>query len=49
MVERDQREGQEGPEDERVGDAWKRPLPNDLGLAENLPEEVPDAPAEIVP
>ena len=46
MVERDQREGQKAPEDEGVGQAGKRPFANDLGLAENFPEKVPDAPAD---
>ena len=41
MVERDERKGEEAPEDEGVREAGKRALANDLGLAEHLPEEVP--------
>ena len=46
MVQRDQREGQEGPEDEGMGEAGERELADDFGLAENFPEEVPDALAQ---
>ena len=46
MVQRDQRKGAEPPEDEGVGQAGQWPFANDLGLAENLPEEVPDALAD---
>jgi len=46
MIERDQREGQESPKDECVGQAGERALANDFGLAEDFPEEIPDALAE---
>lgn len=42
MVERDQGEGEEGPEDECVGEAGERALADDLGLGCNFPEEVSD-------
>jgi hypothetical protein len=46
VVERDQGKGAEGPEDEGVGEAGQRALADDLGLAEDFPEEVPDALAD---
>ena len=46
MVERDQGEGAEAPEDKGVGEAGERALADDFGLAENFPEEIPDAAAE---
>jgi hypothetical protein len=46
VVQRDQRERQKGPEDQRVRKPRQRTFANDLGLAEHLPEEIPDAPAE---
>jgi hypothetical protein len=47
VVERDEGKGAEGPEDEGVGEAGKWALANDLGLAENFPEEVPEALADV--
>jgi hypothetical protein len=46
VVERDEREGEEAPEDEGVGDAGQRALADDFGLAEDFPEEIPDALAD---
>ena len=46
MVERDQGEGAEGPEDEGVGQAGEGALADDLGLAEHLPDELPDSLAD---
>ncbi len=46
VVERDQRKGAEGPEDEGVGQARQRALADDFGLAEHFPDEVADALAE---
>ena len=46
VVQRDESEGEEAPEDEGVCEAGKRALLDDLGLAEHLPEEVPDPPAD---
>jgi hypothetical protein len=43
VIERDQGEGEESPEDESVGEAGERALADDLGLAEDLPDEEPDA------
>ena len=43
MVERDQGEGEESPEDEGVGDAGEWALADDFGLAEDFPDEVFDA------
>ena len=43
VIEGDESEGAESPEDEGVGEAGERALANDLGLAEDFPEEVPDA------
>src|SRR6185437_7242479 len=48
VVERDQGEGAESPEDERVRQSRQRSLPNDLGLAEDLGEEIPCAPGDMV-
>jgi len=47
VVERDECEGAKGPEDEGVGQAGERTLPDDLSLAENFPKEVPDAFADV--
>ena len=41
VVERDQRKGAEGPEDESVRQTGERALANDFGLAEHLPERNP--------
>ena len=46
MVQRDQRKGAEGPENERVGHAGQRPLANHLCLAQHLPDEVAHALAD---
>ena len=46
MVERDEGEGEKRPEDEGVGEAGQRALADDFGLAEDFPEEVPDALAD---
>ena len=46
MIEADEGEGEESPEDEGVGEAGERALADDLALAEDLPEEVPDAAAD---
>ena len=46
MVERDQGEGEESPEDEGVGEAGERALADDLGLEEDLPDEIADAAAD---
>ncbi len=43
VVQRDQRKGAEAPEDEGVGQAGKRALANDFGLAEHLPDKFPHA------
>jgi len=40
VVERDEDEGAEGPENERVCEARKWPFTDNFGLAEDLPEEV---------
>ncbi len=40
MVEGDQGEGEESPEDEGMGNAWKRPLADDFGLTQDFPDEV---------
>ena len=48
MVEADEGEGEESPKDEGVGEAGERALAYDFSLAENLPEEVPDAAADGV-
>ena len=48
MVEADEGEGEESPEDEGVCEAGERALRDDFRLAEDLPEEVPDAAAEGV-
>ena len=42
----DEGEGEKAPEDEGVGDARGGALLDDLGLAEDLPDEVPNAAAE---
>ncbi len=42
MIERDEAEGAKSPEDEGVEKARNGPLLNDLGLADDLPEEVPN-------
>jgi hypothetical protein len=47
VVEGDKRKGAEGPEDECVGEAGEWALLDDLGLAENLPKEVPEALANV--
>ncbi len=46
MVQGDESEGEEAPEDEGVGDAGEGALLDDLGLAEDFPDEVPDAAAD---
>ena len=46
VVQRDQRKGAEAPEDEGVGQAGQRALADDFGLAEHLPDKVPDAAAD---
>src|ERR1017187_172350 len=46
VVESDQGEGTEPPEDEGVRQAGQRALSNDLSLADHLPDEVPDAAAD---
>ncbi len=46
VVERDQRKGAEGPEDEGVGEAGERALADDFGLEEDFPDEVADALAD---
>ena len=43
VVQSDQREGEKTPEDEGMSQAGQRPFANDFSLAEDLPEEVPDA------
>jgi len=48
VVGGDEGEGEESPEDEGVGDAGGGSLLDDFGLAEDLPEEEPDAAAEGV-
>ena len=48
MVEGDEGEGEESPEDEGVGDAGERALADDFGLAEDFPDEVADAPGDGV-
>ena len=48
MVECDQGEGEESPEDEGVEEAGDGALTDDLGLAEDLGEEGPEAGAEGV-
>ena len=46
VVQRDQRKGQESPEDEGMGDPRSRPLFDHLSLAKDLPEELPYASAK---
>ena len=46
MVESDQDKGAEGPKDEGVRQAGKRPLTDDFGLEEHFPDKVPDALAD---
>jgi hypothetical protein len=46
MVERDQGEGAESPEDEGVGDAGQGALLNDFRLEHHFGEEIPDALAD---
>ncbi len=46
MVERDERKGEKSPEDESVGETGERALLDDFGLADDFPEEVPDALAD---
>jgi hypothetical protein len=48
VVERDQSEGAESPEDEGVGDAWQRALGDHFRLEHHFGEEVPDAFADGV-
>ena len=43
VVQRDEGEGAESPEDEGVGEAGQGALADDFGLADDFPEEVPDA------
>src|ERR1700679_1499387 len=43
MVEGDQSKGQKCPEDQGMGQPGEGALANDLGLAENFPEEIRDA------
>ncbi len=43
MIERDQGEGEESPEDEGVGQAGERALTDDFGLEEHFAGEGPDA------
>ena len=43
MVQRDQGEGEESPEDEGVGEAGQRALADDFGLADDFADERPDA------
>ena len=47
MVEADQGEGEESPEDEGVEEAREWALADDLGLAEDFPEEIPSAFADM--
>lgn len=47
VIECDQSECAEGPEDESMGEAGQRALTDNLGLAENLPKEVPQAFSEM--
>ena len=46
MVERDQDKGAEAPENKGVGQAGQGPLADDLGLESDLPDEIPEAPAD---
>jgi hypothetical protein len=46
VVERDKREGAEGPEDGGVGESGERALANNFGLEEDFPDEVADAPGD---
>ncbi len=46
MVQGNEGEGAESPEDEGVGQAGKRALADHFGLAEDFPEEIPDALAD---
>ena len=46
MVEGDEGEGEEAPEDEGMGEAGEGPFADDFGLAEDFPDEVADARAE---
>ena len=46
MIEGDEGEGAESPEDEGVGEAGQGAFADDFRLADDLPEEVPDAAAE---
>jgi hypothetical protein len=46
VVEGDEAESAEAPEDEGVEEARERPFLNHFGLAEDFPEEVPDAAAD---
>ena len=43
MVERDQGEGAEGPENQGVGEAGQWTLANDFGLKKNFPDELANA------
>ena len=43
MVESDEGEGAESPEDEGVRETWEGPLADDFGLTNDFPEEVPHA------
>ena len=43
VIERDEREGAETPEDEGMGNAGERPLPDDLALADYFGEKLPKA------
>ncbi len=47
MVDGDQAERAEAPEDEGVGDAGKRALPDDFGLADHFPKECPGALVDV--
>src|SRR5262249_41210109 len=47
VIEGDQREGEEAPEDEGVSDAGDGPLGDDFGLKKDFPDEIGDAPREI--
>src|SRR5581483_9490593 len=43
VIQRDQRKGAKGPEDQRMGEAGQRALADHLRLAHHLPEEIPRA------
>ncbi len=46
MVQRDQREDAESPENEGVRDAGQRPFADHFGLEQHFPDEIPDALAD---